>query len=74
MKDKDCYQIVSLESFYSIKNKALQWSELNTATRKSGAGLKHDIRNYAAIGFVVLVEVILIWWLLSQIITVVSSW
>jgi hypothetical protein len=68
------YQILSVESFYIIKNKDIRRSELNIAYRISGGDLKHDLRNYAGIGFVILVEVILLWWLISQIITEFSSW
>jgi hypothetical protein len=63
-----------LESINIIKNKHIRWSELNTAyNKKSGAEVKHDPRNYLGIGIVVLGEVIIIWWLLSQLITVFSS-
>jgi hypothetical protein len=65
--------MLSVESFYSSKNKDIRRSELNTANRKSGAELKHDLRNYLAIGFVVLGELIIIWWEISQIITFFSS-
>ena len=44
-----------------------------TVHRISAADLKHDLRNYAGIGIVILLEAILIWWLLSQLITRFSS-
>jgi hypothetical protein len=63
----------NVEFFNIIKNEDIQRSELNTVNRKSAAEVKHDLRNYLAIGIVVLGEVIIIWWLLSQLITVFSS-
>lgn len=59
--------------FYIIKNKGIRRSELNTAYRKSGAELIHDLKYFLGIGFVVFVEVIIIWWEISEIITVFSS-
>ncbi len=61
------------EFFNSIKNKDIRRSELNTVYRKSAAEVKHDLRNYLGIGIVVLVEIIIIGWLLSQLIAVFSS-
>jgi hypothetical protein len=47
--------------------------DMYTVNRISTADLKHDLRNYLGIGIVVLLEAILIWWLLSQLITRFSS-
>lgn len=66
-------QILRVESFYIIKNKGIRRSELNTAYRKSGAELMHDLKYYLGIGFIVFVEVIIILWEISNIIAVFSS-